>query len=315
MYTIKQAASRAGVSVPLLRQWERRYGVVRPARTASGYRTYDDAAIARVRAMRQLVDEGWAPNAAAASIQDLDDAAVTGLLASRAADATLPARPEVGADDLTEAFQRAAATFDSPGLESVLDEMFARGTFEQVAERYLVPTLRRLGDAWAAGEVDVAAEHAASHAIWRRLAIAYQASGLPSNARGIVLVGLPPGSHHELGALMFSIAARRAGLPVMHLGADLPGHDWLDAARRTDAAGAVVGVVSAADIPAATEVVELLHDSRPGMLVAVGGQAADEVAEATGALRLPAGLTAAVDAVRGALTLPAGAARGRAGQP
>ena len=43
MYTIKQAAARSGLSVPTVRAWERRYGVVHPERTASGYRLYDDA--------------------------------------------------------------------------------------------------------------------------------------------------------------------------------------------------------------------------------------------------------------------------------
>ncbi len=61
MYTTRQAALRAGVLVPVLRQWERRYGFIVPGRTASGYRTYDDADISRVRAMRALVHEGWAP--------------------------------------------------------------------------------------------------------------------------------------------------------------------------------------------------------------------------------------------------------------
>ena len=61
MYTIKQAAARAGLTVPVLRAWERRYGIVSPARTPSGYRLYDDAAIARVSAMRRLVDDRDGP--------------------------------------------------------------------------------------------------------------------------------------------------------------------------------------------------------------------------------------------------------------
>src|SRR5688572_10732779 len=68
MYNIKEAAARAGVSVPVLRAWERRYGIVRPARSAGGYRQFDDATIARVRAMRDLVDRGWSPSSAAAAI-------------------------------------------------------------------------------------------------------------------------------------------------------------------------------------------------------------------------------------------------------
>jgi DNA-binding transcriptional MerR regulator/methylmalonyl-CoA mutase cobalamin-binding subunit len=300
MYTIKQAATRAGVSVPVLRQWERRYGVVHPARTASGYRTYDEPAIARVRAMRQLVDDGWSPSAAAARIVDLADPEVSALVAHASAVAGEPERVAIDGEDLVEAFARAAVKLDQAGLELVLDEMFSRGAFEQVAERYLLPALRRLGDAWATGDLDVAGEHAASHAIMRRLAVAFQASASPSRDRGMVLVGLPPGARHELGALIFSIAARRAGLPVMHLGADLPVEDWLDAAVQTDAAAAVVGVVTAVDVAAAEAVVTALQAARPRMHVAVGGEAAAQVRTA-GALRLPMGVTAAVEAVRVAI--------------
>ena len=34
MYTIKEAAARSGVSVPLLRAWERRYRIVEPVHAA-----------------------------------------------------------------------------------------------------------------------------------------------------------------------------------------------------------------------------------------------------------------------------------------
>ena len=52
MYTIKEASARSGVGAPLIRAWERRYGVVTPTRTPAGYRLYDDDAIAVLLAMR-----------------------------------------------------------------------------------------------------------------------------------------------------------------------------------------------------------------------------------------------------------------------
>ncbi len=66
MYTIKQAAIRSGLTIPTIRAWERRYGVVLPERTASGYRLYDDDALDRLLAMRHLVEvEGVRPSQAA----------------------------------------------------------------------------------------------------------------------------------------------------------------------------------------------------------------------------------------------------------
>ena len=68
MYTIKEASARSGVGIPLLRAWERRYGVVVPTRTSSGYRLYDDAAIGD-RGMRQLIAAGWSAQQAAERVR------------------------------------------------------------------------------------------------------------------------------------------------------------------------------------------------------------------------------------------------------
>jgi DNA-binding transcriptional MerR regulator len=68
MYTIKQASLRTGVPVELIRAWERRYGVVTPERSASGYRLYDDQAVARLRTMRRLIADGWSAAQAAAEV-------------------------------------------------------------------------------------------------------------------------------------------------------------------------------------------------------------------------------------------------------
>ena len=73
----------------------------------------------------------------------------------------------------------------------------------------------------------MAAEHAASAAVGRWIGAAYDAAGANrSDARPIV-VGLP--ARHELAALAFAVAARRAGLTVQYIGA------LLDAVRELEA--------------------------------------------------------------------------------
>ena len=303
MYTIKQASIRAGVSVPLLRQWERRYGIVRPARTGSGYRLYSDADIARVHAMRALVDDGWSPSTAAAAIRQPADVATA---------AGHPTASPDGAGvvdaELVQAFISAATTLDATGIDAALDDMLVRGSFEQTAERYLFPAMRAIGAAWAEGRADadgradIAVEHAASHAILHRLGAAYLAAGRPARDRRPILVGLPPGGRHELGALSFSIAARRSGLPILYLGADLPVQDWTQAVGRTHAAAAVIGVVAATDMRPARRVADALEEAYPDVRVAFGGPAAANLPPDDRRIRLPDGLAAAVDSLRAALT-------------
>jgi methanogenic corrinoid protein MtbC1 len=148
-----------------------------------------------------------------------------------------------------------------------------------------------LGDAWAAGRLSVAGEHAASHAVLRRLAAAFEAAG--GRASGpAVIVALPPGARHELGALAFAITARRAGLPVAYLGPDLPLEDWRSATA--SAGAAVIGVPTEADVEAAIHLARRLRRAHPHLVVAVGGSAAPSL---PGIVRLPQDLGEAAASV------------------
>jgi DNA-binding transcriptional MerR regulator/methylmalonyl-CoA mutase cobalamin-binding subunit len=289
--------------IPLLRAWERRYGIVSPARTASGYRLYDEAALTRLRTMRRLVDEGWAPSSAAAAVIEDRAPAAPSSLAVDDLDAVAPG----AATDLVDGFIEAAARLDAVELERILDAMLADGTFETVADRHVLPALVALGEAWAAGRLDVAAEHAASHAVLRRLSAAFQAAGGATPGDGGVVIGLPPGARHELGALAFAVAARRAGLPVLYVGSDLPEADWVATVRRTRARAAVIGAVSVDDARPAARVARALRADDPGLVIALGGgaagAAAKELADGSEARAtvLPDGLRVAVTALREAI--------------
>ena len=293
MYTIKQAAVRSGVNVALLRAWERRYGIVAPSRTDAGYRLYDDEAIERLRAMRTLVDDGWSASQAAARVTAAEPAELDEITAGSVA--SLP-----DAEDTTAAFVQAAVRIDGEGLERALDDMFARGSFERIVEDRLYPSLHALGDAWETGEVDVAGEHAASSAALRRLAMAFEAAGGSGGDRP-VLVGLPPGARHEIASLAFATAARRAGIPVVYLGPDVPTASWVAAAERTEARAVAMGIVRQEDIAGGDAVVGALRASNPALVIAIGGRRGPLVGNG-GVVQLPDGLDDAVAVLRAALS-------------
>jgi methanogenic corrinoid protein MtbC1 len=309
MYTIKQAAARSGLSVATVRVWERRYGVVHPERTPTGYRLYDDAAIARLIAMRHLVDvEGIRPSQAANQIL-ATGTDVAGLV-DAARTASTPAPPKGApttsstnrALEAVEAFVAAARALDVSAMERILDEAFAAERFEGAVDHFVFPALRSVGEGWSDGSVDVAMEHAASETIRRRLAGFYDvvasATGTPD-----LVVGLPPGGHHEIGALVFAIAARRQGLNVLYLGADVPLESWQVALDATGARLAVIGVVGAADVAAADRVVRALLASARPPIVALGGRRAGDVrGAADGVVLLPDPIEEAIVVIQGLAT-------------
>jgi methanogenic corrinoid protein MtbC1 len=302
MYTIKQAAARTGLSVPTIRAWERRYGVVRPSRTKAGYRLFDDESIARLVAMRHLVNSGgWRPSQAAERVlaAGADLAALTrddiqiGSGAASGADATLSAHPS---DVAADAFLRAAHRLDVPAMEQVLDESFASQRFELAMGSVVFPALRAIGDAWFEGEIGAAVEHIASETVRRRLAHFFDAAGRAVRTPQVI-VGLLPGGGHEIGAFAFAVAARRVGLDVLYLGANVPLESWLTTARETAASVAVLAVVTPSDVSAAAVVIEALGTMVRPPKCALGGPLARDVPEGLGAMLLPERLDDAVAAV------------------
>lgn len=297
MYTIKQAAIRSGVSVPLIRAWERRYGTVSPKRTASGYRMYDDDAIAMLVRVRELTESGWSASEASRA-----------LLAGEVSLAPTPravAEPvdQQHRETQIQRFVEAAVDMDVIRTGAVLDEVFAEGSYESVVDGVLMPAMVALGRAWWDGRLDVAAEHAATAALLRRLSALYEAAAAPGEAR--VVVGLPPGARHELGALAFAVAVRRMGVEVLYLGPDVPVGSWVRVMRQSRRRLAVIGVVTREDQPVALEVVRALRVESPDTIVALGGHWSDwdEGTEA-GAIVLPSRIN---DAASVAARLASGA--------
>lgn len=279
MYTIKRAADLTGVPEATLRAWERRYAVVSPQRTEGGYRVYDDDDLDRLRQMRDLVDQGWAPRQAAERV---------GPGTSRG---TLPAIGE---------FIDAAATGDVVELRAVVQRAGDAVSYESFVQDWLLPAVSELGLAWSRGEVSVGGEHLAAQVVMRHLAGAFEAAGRHSLGHR-VLVGLPPGARHEIGAFAFATLARRRGLDVRYAGADLPVPDWVALAGQEDLDAVVLSAPMPSDLEPAQDTVDALRAAHPGLLVAVGGGHQGQVQHA---LHLGHQVSRGVDELVAALTAP-----------
>ena len=271
MYSIKQASIRSGVTVPLIRAWERRYGVVKPKRTPSGYRLYDDEAIATLVRVRELTESGWTASEASRAILE-GEVAVT-VRAPRTVTVITSEESHAEAADLIKRFVDSAAEMDIAATGAALDEIFARGSFEAIVDDLLMPAIVALGQAWSDGRLDVAAEHAASAAIHRRLSALYESAATLEDP--LVVVGLPPGSRHELGALAFSVALRRRGVGVLYLGPDVPVASWVHVIERNRARVAIMSIVQSVDRVSALEVATALQDIGGETVLAVGGGSSD----------------------------------------
>lgn len=269
MYTVGQAAALSGVSKATLRAWERRYGFIRPSRTEGGYRLYDASQVALLREMAARVGGGMRAAQAAASLvgHTLSDAAVAEIDESQTD------------GSFTFDLVQAVVSLDPRRVADTVDAAFGSANFEQLVGSWLMPQLRRIGLAWAGGDISVAQEHQIAAELMRALSSLFHAA--PDRGGPTVLVGLPSGARHELALLAFATCLRRLGTRVIYLGADLPPAEWRAAAIRSRSRVAVVAAHCASDATSAGEVVAALADLSPLVPVWSGGSAGRLVEGAT----------------------------------
>jgi DNA-binding transcriptional MerR regulator len=259
---IGELSHRTGVTPELLRAWERRYGLLKPARSPGGFRLYTAADEARVGRMKAYLSQGVA-------------AAEAARLAARVvADEGRGGSMEALRTDLA----RALDAFDEARGHRTLDAALDLFSVDGVISDLLIPYLDDLGERWARGEVTVAQEHFASNLIRARMLALGRSWDAGYGPRA--LLACPEGELHDLGLVLFGVALGRRGWRITFLGANTPLATVISVARdlRPDAI-----VVSATDVDHLSGSEPHLAALARGYRLILAGRAAHAIARAVGA--------------------------------
>jgi MerR family transcriptional regulator, light-induced transcriptional regulator len=148
------------------------------------------------------------------------------------------------------------------------------------------PALHAVGAAWRRGDLGIEQEHLASSvasSLVGRLGPRFSRRG---RSRGSIVVAMPTGERHGLGAAMLSDILRGEGYAVLNLGPDTPPRSLASAmAAVSDLRGVLVSVADIGRLSAAKRLIAAARMRDPSVVVIAGGFAvADEdVARALGA--------------------------------
>ncbi len=208
-FRIGELSRRVEVPPTLLRAWEKRYGLLRPARSEGNFRLYSHDDVARVWAMKAHVAHGVAA-AEAARLALAEDT-------RRLEDTELGSR---GSRQAVDELRAALVRFDGAGAHTALDRAFAMQALEQVLAEIVLPCLRQIGEQWERGEIGVAQEHFASTLLRSRLLALAQ--GWNSGSGPAAALACPPGELHDIGLICFGLALWRHGWRIFYIGQDTP---------------------------------------------------------------------------------------------
>lgn len=269
-YTIQTAARLSGLTPFVLRAWEKRYGVVRPVRTETNRRLYSDADVERLTLLRRLTDEGLAIS----GIAGMSDADLRGLLVRMEDEEGRRDGSAVDFAGWRTELLRHAQRLDALKLERALLDAERELPRRALIDHVLFPFVIEIGNGWREGRIRIVQEHLATSAVRRVLVALLNADVHPDGAARAVSA-TPAGQMHELGALLAALTLSSEGVPVTHLGADLPAAEIAAAARELEATRVLLSIVYPPDDPSTfEELVELMRLLPSSTQVLVGGASA-----------------------------------------
>ena len=215
MLDISGVERETGLSKDVLRMWERRYGFPKPGRDDNGERQYTVAEVARLRAIKRLMDVGMRPGKIVRSTLDELNALADRRIERRSEEAA-PAAER----NLVELLRR----HDAVGLQNALANLLMGQGLQRFVLETMAPLNRAVGEAWMRGELHIFEEHLYTEQLQVALRTAINAfprqSGTPR-----VLVTTFPGEQHGLGLLMVEALLVPEGTQCISLGVQTPLED------------------------------------------------------------------------------------------
>lgn len=131
IYPIREVSRLTGVNAVTLRAWQRRYGLVQPARTEKGHRLYSEQDIRQIGEILSWLERG------------VSIGQVKGLLSEPHAELVSDHWQQT-----LEQFSQALLAFNQRKAEAELNDLLASYPFELVRSRVLQPLVERLLGLW-----------------------------------------------------------------------------------------------------------------------------------------------------------------------
>ncbi|HEV2774157.1 MAG TPA: MerR family transcriptional regulator, partial [Solirubrobacteraceae bacterium] len=260
LFRIGELSRRTGVSIDVIRAWERRYGLLSPSRSDSNFRMYTRDDVARLRLMQHYIKQQIPTSRAAELVRD-------------AQTASMEANPGVPQADIRKALtvmRDSLERFDDAPAEQLLRRLIGVFTPGVVFRDVVLPYLRELGLRWECGETSVAQEHFASCFLEHWMFGFARRAGRAGSRRAVL--ACVPGEQHSLGLTAFGVVLKDLGWNVTFLGRDVPVASVLHASDTVRADAIVLAAVLPEPLAAASSALSEIMETHS---VVVGGPATE----------------------------------------
>lgn len=282
-HPIRLVANRTGLTVDLIRAWEKRYHVVEPARSDTQRRLYSDYDIERLRLIRIAKQNGRRlVDVAPLTLEALRDVVSEDSRYEVSQDVqaeiyrpswTSPLESSESADDI-DALLFSVQTMDQHRFDQLLQEGLVKQSLPAFLQTVIGPLLSEIGESTRLGKMRIAHEHMATAHLRTFIGALRFRETYTGNEPKIVIT-TPTGQLHELGALMVAALVSVDGWLPVYLGPNTPADEIAACAMQSGARAVSLSLTYPADDPRIpTELTRLRSQLESKIPVFVGGSAA-----------------------------------------
>ncbi len=212
-YSIKDLEQLSGIKAHTLRIWEQRYDLLKPKRTDSNIRYYDDEDLKLILNVSLLYDNGFKISKIASMPHESIREEVLNLT-----------ERSLTHEDQVHALTICMIEMDEDRFDKILTTNIIKIGFEQTMLNIIYPFLSKIGLLWQTGAINPAQEHFISNLVRQKLIVAIDGQ-ISSGSGKKFLLFLPEGELHEISLLFAAYLIKSKGHKVIYLGQSTPFKD------------------------------------------------------------------------------------------
>lgn len=246
-YSIKELENLSGIKAHTIRIWEKRYGIIKPARTETNIRYYCDSDLKRLLNIAILNRHGMRIS----DISKLTDQEMTERVMGASSDFS-------NAESNIENLIIAMVELDEHKFDKVLSRFIMHEGFENTVLKVIFPFFEKIGLLWQTGSINPAHEHFVSNLFRQKLMVAIDNVTVPERegSKKFILF-LREGEYHELSLLFYSYLIKKSGKLVYYLGNSVPFEDIKETVKMVEPEFLFTSLTSSLD---KTEVKDYIHN-------------------------------------------------------
>lgn len=210
-FTIKDLENLSGIKAHTIRIWEQRYTFLKPQRTDTNIRYYNNEELKKLLNVALLNKYGFKIS----HIDKMNEDEIQDRILSLS---QVQAQQERIINELIQSM----VDLDMDSFEAALDNYIMARGIERTITQIIFPFLEKIGILWSTNHIVPAQEHLVTNIIRQKLIVGIESINTHMQVNKSVLLFLPEGEHHELGLLFIFFLLRSRGVKVIYLGSNVP---------------------------------------------------------------------------------------------